>query len=168
MFRPNPGEQVFATPFACGPIAIGCLLAIWEKPIRRIGRRLLVHPAGLSLFPLILTAETFSNEPISSAGIVLLLVLFVARCVFHPQDIVGRFLNLAPMRFMGKLSYSLYLWQQLFVHHSFIPIFPLNVLGTAGLASASYFLLEKPFLKLRSSLRRKATAPRNVRCYGCA
>ena len=168
LFGLNPAVLTFAFPFVCGPIAIGCLLAIWEKPIRRIGRRLLVHPAGISLIPLILIADTFSVEPISSAGLDLLLVLFVARCVFHPQDIVGRFLNLALMTFIGKSSYSLYLWQQLFFHYSFIPMFPLNVIGTAGLASASHFLLEKPFLKLRSSLRRRATAPQNAQCYGCA
>jgi peptidoglycan/LPS O-acetylase OafA/YrhL len=168
MFGLNPAVLSFAFPFVCGPIAIGCLLAIWEKPIRRIGRRLFVHPAGISLIPLILIADTFSKEPISSAGLDLLLVLFVARCVLHPQDIVGRLLNLGPMRFIGKLSYSLYLWQQLFFHYSFIPMFPLNAIATGGLASASYFLLEKPFLKLRSSLRRKAAAPRDVQCLGCA
>jgi peptidoglycan/LPS O-acetylase OafA/YrhL len=72
------------------------------------------------------------------------------------------------MRSIGKLSYSLWLWQQLFFHFSFIPMFPLNVIGTAGLASASYFLLEKPFLKLRSSLRRKAAQRQNVECYSSA
>lgn len=168
MFGLNPAVLVFAFPFVCGPIAIGCLLAIWEEPIRRIGGRLFVHPAGLLLIPLILIAETFSREPIGSAGVDLLLVLFVARCVFNPEDIVGRFLNLGSMKFIGKLSYSLYLWQQLFFHFNFLPMFPLNVIGTTGLASASYFLLEKPFLKLRSSLRRKDAAPRNVESYGYA
>ena len=158
LFGLNPNVLSLASPFICGPIAIGCLLAIWEKPIRRIGRRLFAHPAGIALVPLILIADTFSNEPIGLAGLDLLLVLFVARCVFHPHDPVGRFLNLAPMMFIGKLSYSLYLWQQLFFHYSFIPMFPLNVIGTAGIASASYFLLEKPFLKLRSNLRRRGTA----------
>jgi peptidoglycan/LPS O-acetylase OafA/YrhL len=62
------------------------------------------------------------------------------------------------MTFIGKLSYSLYLWQQLFFHYSFIPMFPLNLIATVGLASVSYFLLEKPFLRLRSSLRRKGTS----------
>ena len=137
LFGLNPAVLAFAFPFVCGPIAIGCLLAIWEKPIRQIGRRLLAHPAGISLIPLILIADTFSIEPIRSAGLDLLLALFVARCVFHPQDIVGQFLNLGLMRFIGKLSYSLYLWQQLFFHYSFLPMFPLNVIGTAGLASAS-------------------------------
>ena len=168
LFGLNPALQGFAFPFVCGPIAIGCLLAIWETPIRRIGRRLFVHPAGITLIPAIMIASTFSREPIGAAGLDLLLAFFVARCVFHPQDTVGRFLNLKPMKFIGKLSYSLYLWQQLFFHYSFIPMFPLNVIATTGLASASYFLLEKPFLKLRSSLRRKDTEPRNVRCSGYA
>jgi peptidoglycan/LPS O-acetylase OafA/YrhL len=159
LFGLDPALRSLAFPFVCGPIAIGCLLALWERPIRRTFPRLFVHPAGNSVIPLILIADTFSNEPISSAGLDLLLVFFVARCVFHPQDIVGRFLNLGAMTFIGKLSYSLYLWQQLFFHYNFRSMFPLNVMATAGLASASYFLLEKPFLKLRSSLRRKAQEP---------
>ncbi len=168
LFGLNPAEQIFAFPFVCGPIAVGCLLAIWEEPIRRIGGRLWVHAAGISLIPLILIADTFSKEPMSSAALDLLLTLFVARCVFNPEDIVGRFLNLSPTKFIGKLSYSLYLWQELFFHFSFMPMFPLNVMGTAGLASASYFLLEKPFLRLRSGLRRKAPQPQNVECHSGA
>jgi len=167
LFGLDPAQQFFAFPFVCGPIAIGCLLAIWEEPIRRVGRRLFVHPAGIAVILLILIADTLSREPIGSAGLDLLLAFFVARCVFHPQDAVGRFLNLGLMRFIGKLSYSLYLWQQLFFHKSVIPVFPLNVIAMAGLANASYFLLERPFLKMRSSLRRKGTEPANVQCSAC-
>jgi peptidoglycan/LPS O-acetylase OafA/YrhL len=155
-------------PVCLCSIALGCLLAIWEKPIRRIGCRLFAHRAGISLIPLILIVDAFSRESISAAALDLLLVFFVARCVFHPHDVIGRFLSLRPMRFIGKLSYSLYLWQQLFFHYSFVPMFPLNVVATAGLANASYFLLEKPFLKLRSSLRRKASHPETLSVPACA
>lgn len=168
LFGLNPAVQVYASPFVCGSIAIGCLLAIWEKPIRRIGRRLFAHRAGILLVPIILLVDTFSKEPISATALDFLLVLFVARCVFHPHDNIGRFLNLPSMRFVGKLSYSLYLWQQLFFHFSFVPMFPMNVIGTAGLANASYFGLEKPFLKLRSSLRRKASDPEKMIVPVCA
>jgi len=152
----NPSVLSYAFPFVCDPIAIGCLLAMWEEPIRRVGRRLFVYPAGLAVIPLILIADTLSREPFGSAGVDVLLALFVARCVFQPQGAVGRFLNLGLMRFIGKLSYSLYLWQQLFTHKSLIPVFPLNLIAIVGLASASYFLLEKPFSRMRSSLRRKS------------
>jgi len=168
LFGLNPAVRGAAFPFVCGSIAIGCLLAIWEKPIRRIGCRLFAHRAGISLIPLILIVDTFSKEPISAAALDLLLVLFVARCVFHPHDVIGRFLNLGPMGFIGKLSYSLYLWQQLFFHYSFVPMFPLNIIATVGLANASYFLLEEPFLKLRSSLRRKVSDPETLSVPACA
>jgi len=46
--------------------------------------------------------------------------LFMALLVFFtvtdPGSLLGRFLELAPLRFIGRLSYSLYLWQQLYFH----------------------------------------------------
>jgi peptidoglycan/LPS O-acetylase OafA/YrhL len=55
------------------------------------------------------------------------------------------------MQFVGVTSYSLYLWQQLFLHPGatgFAQAFPQNV-GLAFLAAAaSYHLIEKPCLAL--------------------
>jgi hypothetical protein len=42
-----------------------------------------------------------------------------------------------------------------------------DVIGTAGLASPSYSLLEKPSLRLDSRLRKKKP-PQNVQRNGCA
>jgi peptidoglycan/LPS O-acetylase OafA/YrhL len=154
LFGLDPSVQHLAFPFVCGPIAIGCILAIWQEPIRRVGRRLFAHPAGLAVIPCILIADTLSREPIGSAGVDLLVAFLVARCVFQPHDAVGQFLNLGPTMFIGKLSYSLYLWQQLFFPPGLISAFPLNLIATVGLASVSYFLVEKPFLGIRASLRR--------------
>ena len=57
---------------------------------------------------------------------------------------------------MGVLSYSLYLWQQLFLDRhatSYVNAFPLNLVLAVSVALASYFLLEKPLLKFRRRLR---------------
>ena len=156
----NPAVRGVAFPFVRGSIAIGCLLAIWEKSIRRIGCRLFAHRAGISLIPLILIVDAFSRESISAAALDLLLVFFVARCVFHPHDVIGRFVSVRPMRFIGKLSYSLYLWQQLFFHYSFVPMFPLNVVATAGLANASYF--RKAFSEAALESTQEGVASRNA------
>jgi peptidoglycan/LPS O-acetylase OafA/YrhL len=68
---------------------------------------------------------------------------------------VGRFLNLPAISFIGVLSYSLYLWQQIFLNRgSTSPYcaFPLNIVLTAGMAMLSYLLIEAPFLRLRSGI----------------
>jgi peptidoglycan/LPS O-acetylase OafA/YrhL len=58
---------------------------------------------------------------------------------------------------VGRLSYSLYLWQQLFTTESYplwggLRVFPFNVIVSLVLAAVSYFLIEKPFLKLKDRI----------------
>ena len=63
-----------------------------------------------------------------------------------------RFLNLGPVRFVGKLSYSIYLWQQLFFSEKMMPLskFPINLVFIFLAACFSYFIVEKPFLRLKA------------------
>jgi peptidoglycan/LPS O-acetylase OafA/YrhL len=71
-----------------------------------------------------------------------------------PKTTFGRFLNASPVVFIGILSYSLYIWQQFFCvefrHHGrWWSSFPTNALLSFAVAIASYYLIEKPFLRLR-------------------
>lgn len=70
------------------------------------------------------------------------------------------FLNLPVMNYIGKLSYSLYLWQQLFFSPRLgqLSHFPLNILLIVICALFSYRFIEKPFLKLKDGF---VTAGRN-------
>ena len=81
----------------------------------------------------------------------------------RPRGLGGRVLNWGPICHIGAISYSLYLYQQLFLA-------PLNttILGTPGLnvlfallaAEASFHLVERPFLRLRDRKKRaKALTP---------
>jgi peptidoglycan/LPS O-acetylase OafA/YrhL len=64
-------------------------------------------------------------------------------------------LNAKPIAWLGKVSYSLYLWQQLFVYgkHPRAWYGPLLALG---MASISYYLVERPALRLREKRPSKA------------
>ena len=65
------------------------------------------------------------------------------------------FLDWAPLVWVGKLSYSLYLWQEVFCFQStllFVGAFPLNVVASLAVACASYYGLEKPTLRLRDRI----------------
>jgi peptidoglycan/LPS O-acetylase OafA/YrhL len=97
------------------------------------------------------------NFPVMNIGI----ALIIDRCVRFPSDLVGRILNWRPIAFVGVLSYSTYLWQQVFLNRlSNSPAcwFPINLMLTAGAALASYYLIEKPCLDLRKRIER-AWAP---------
>lgn len=86
-----------------------------------------------------------------------LLAVFVAWAVRNPDHVVGRLLNTRIVRVIGVGSYSLYLWQQLVF---FGP--PERATSASGLvarlviaglcAAASYFIVERPALQLRSRL----------------
>ncbi len=76
---------------------------------------------------------------------------------------VGRVLELRPLKYLGLLSYSLYLAQQVFLTHGAPPIlglgletFPLSWVATIGLAAANYHWFEEP---MRHRIRR-ALLPR--------
>ncbi len=79
-----------------------------------------------------------------ACGVVLLCVTTVPGCW------LGRLLNLKSMRHLGIISYSLYLWQQLFTGAN--TFFPLNLVVIFLCAECSYWLIERPSLKLRNVL----------------
>jgi peptidoglycan/LPS O-acetylase OafA/YrhL len=60
------------------------------------------------------------------------------------------FLNTKFMNYLGKLSYSLYIWQQLFFSGRIgvCGNFPLNLFLIFFVANLSYHFIEMPFLRL--------------------
>jgi peptidoglycan/LPS O-acetylase OafA/YrhL len=84
------------------------------------------------------------------------LAILVHRSVFCAEDRVGRVLNWKPFASIGVLSYSIYVWQQIFLNrysNSWWTAFPENLALSIAAALASYVLLEKPFLRLRARFR---------------
>jgi len=73
-------------------------------------------------------------------------------------------LNSRPFVFVGLLSYSIYLWQQLFLNRyatSLPTSFPLNLSLALAAALASYYLVERPSLRFRQRVER-ALLPRRT------
>jgi peptidoglycan/LPS O-acetylase OafA/YrhL len=81
------------------------------------------------------------------------------------DSVAGKILNAAPVIWLGRVSYSLYLWQQLFLTVKGEPLdrFPANV-GLAFLCAAlSYYLIEQPAIRLgRAVISRGSLAPVHV------
>lgn len=125
--------------------------AFWDV-FRRIG---LFWPLIIALIFTLLT-WTPDNAP-KVLALTLLTPLMVLSSVLHPDSILGRFLEWSPLRYIGRISYSLYIWQMLFfVGHDvqpavtlgFLQSAPFNYLATFLCAIASYTLLEKPAIHL--------------------
>ncbi len=82
----------------------------------------------------------------------LVIGLLIAHVILNDKTTLGRTLNNPAVVHVGVISYSLYLWQQLFLkttNTTFTGIFPLNIVCALLAAELSYYLLEKPFLSLR-------------------
>lgn len=89
--------------------------------------------------------------------------------VLHPTTPFSRALELAPLRWVGRISYSLYLWQQLFVMGSmkvsrpfpmgWLQELPLNVAAAFACAVASYYLIERPMIRLGQRANAALVAP---------
>jgi peptidoglycan/LPS O-acetylase OafA/YrhL len=86
------------------------------------------------------------------------LALVITAAVSFPGTVLFRFLNWRPLVFVGVLSYSLYVWNNLFLNaggHWLVNRFPLNFVCVGGMALASHFLVERPFLKLKDHLHKR-------------
>src|SRR5260370_28145551 len=87
---------------------------------------------------------------------------FLLWCVRNPTSAVGRFLNSRPIAHIGVLSYSIYIWQTLFLNRSNLTLFgpslkrlytfPFSWLVILIVAELSYILVERPSLRLRNHL----------------
>ena len=76
-----------------------------------------------------------------------------------PQARLTRVLSLRPLVFLGEISYGIYLWHEA-IHHvlfnegvlssSYVPGFLEIAMCTIALATGTYYLVEKPALRLKN------------------
>ena len=95
------------------------------------------------------------NPPLQMAWESVLVPVILAGTVLNPTMLFSRILEMSAIRWIGRISYSLYIWQQLFLVRPGIPLpfgrlqeWPLNILAVFICASASYYLLEQPLVAL--------------------
>lgn len=94
---------------------------------------------------------------ILSGNVILFANLYVlSYFLLFPDSKIGQFLENKVLVYVGKLSYSLYVWQQLFLsstefwlQYKSLTLFPLNYLLIICCALVSYHFIEMPFLKLK-------------------
>lgn len=154
-------------PFACCSIAMGSLLAIWAPEARSFivsskllssGRSLVFALSLIALAGVILNHSAAQGDALQIVQNALL-TFSVAWLVFIPTGWAGRALNSAPFVVVGKLSYSVYLWQELFLYKGSgkgILVLALAYALTFAAASVSYWGLEVRFLGLRKKYRNAA------------
>jgi peptidoglycan/LPS O-acetylase OafA/YrhL len=152
-------------------IAIGCVLAGIRPWLHRsaVYMRALASPAFAAVPLLVIAANLLHDHPVVYFTAALFIVNIgvaacVDWCVTFSEGRVGRLLNAAPVVFVGMMSYSLYLWQQIFLNRASateFSRFPLNLGLAIAAALASYYLVERPSLRLRRRIeKRRVFLPR--------
>jgi peptidoglycan/LPS O-acetylase OafA/YrhL len=153
-------------------IMFGCAMALLWKETRfnRLTEKLL-HPAlfSFSILYIVILSPFLSARfdarydwtigyTLRGALISIVLLYVVRKSISFP----GRLLNLGPIRHIGVISYSLYLWQQMFTGpHT--RLFPLNLMAIGASAELSYWLIERPSFRLRDRIEKMLawTSPRS-------
>lgn len=146
-------------------IAIGCLFALYKNEILNVlGKHLrwlfYTSLVLLVIIPYVPELTKVLHLDIIIIGFIgtdktlgnLLIALILIHSVFGGQTLWYNFLNLKWMNYIGMLSYSIYLWQQFFIYESpyWYNQYPFNLIYIAVAALLSYYLIEKPFLKLKT------------------
>ncbi len=135
-------------------LATGCLLAMFSDRIPEIPWKAAAPMTiALALIPLY-DANTRLRTVVALFVLSPLLNLSIAGILLHVVRRPYRVLNLAPVVWLGNISYSLYLWQQPFFDRA-APV-RYGVLWALGLACVSYYAVERPMLRRRE--RRAANA----------
>jgi peptidoglycan/LPS O-acetylase OafA/YrhL len=146
----------------------GCALAIIiAKPknfisnaVAKHGNLLLCTAIFVFILGLLLEATVHGyglTVDFSISGVVVAAI--IAYLLMHPSSAFTRALSYAPITWLGRISYSLYLWQQPFFNpldQSMLARFPFDIIAALLLATASYYGIEKPFIAWGS--RRKIAA----------
>jgi peptidoglycan/LPS O-acetylase OafA/YrhL len=148
-------------------ILIGCLGALIEKTnffkekiLRIISNNGLICFFAIFLFiisPFLwLYLRRSYSMPIGNEINSICIILLLFWCV-NIQSKVSDFLNSKVLIQIGLLSYSIYIWQQLFMNgktHFWFNKFPLNIFLALIVAVISYYLVEKPILRLKKRFTR--------------
>lgn len=173
-----------ASPFRTEAAAIGILIAAiaaillfrspvrawcqsWLHPYVALGLAVVVWLGSYKLpaFSWFFYFATLSSYP-----------LVIVSTLLHPSNLIGKVLEWSPLRFVGRISYSLYLWQMMFFGFGYgVPVPNSRLLFhvqtsllrypvTFAASLFSYYLIEKPMVKLGHRLAKSVVPgrPRRV------
>ena len=174
-FRQNPDPWIIGismlTPTRFDSIAIGCCLALLATSERfapclrlspRTSRCLFVIAVGLfvSLAAVSLSFSQFKavnyyNLILGPSVMSVIMAVLIWSAANSQGGLSNFILNSRPLQAIGILSYSLYLWQQLFLNPDrtgWAFTWPVNVVLAFLVAGLSYVCIESPFLRLKNRL----------------
>lgn len=110
----------------------------------------------------VLGLAIFYYSQMTSVIVAALIPMLLAGTMTNPQWPISRVLDLAPVAWLGRISYSLYLWQQLFLVPGWLhpdkwwQQWPANLPVALGIAVASHYFIERPLIRVGRNLAARA------------
>ncbi len=153
----NHSDVLRQTELRMDYIMMGCVLALAVGFYPWAGRLLQRLSSPLWLFLLVcllgLSTVNLSMDPRSFQAACI--TLLVCASAHSTSRTVGFLLGNSAIRYLGRISYSLYIWQQLVFffgldlgRYRSPSLLPLKLLFVGLLAVASYYCIERPFIRL--------------------
>lgn len=158
----HPSLQTFGwlvdlrTDVKIGGILIGSVAALaLQRPRLRAAAVRWIHPWAVVLYAaLVYTFFDFHLRRFQYQVSMTTYPLLLVASTLHPESPIGRLLELPAVRFIGRISYSLYIWQQFWMYPPYwAPELPmhhhpyLSILCTFACGVASYYLVEQPVIR---------------------
>ena len=159
----------YSTARYADSLAIGCLGAFAYRRYRNLLARTPWWTLGAALILFALAAAASGRVGSGEALLPLIqaIAVLVAICVTleRRSGVVYWILNRRAVAWVGVLSYSLYVWQELFVSWSAgprlsaLPVYDWRIwwIPAVACACASYYFVERPILRIRDRYRRVAS-----------
>jgi peptidoglycan/LPS O-acetylase OafA/YrhL len=152
-------------------LLLGCLLAVlptaspalWQRAQRLAAARVTVPAALLAVVASSALTRRFGGYWELPFGLTVITlacgVLLLAAVIRESSTLFSRVLGWPALTWIGLISFSLYLWQQVFLAPGDIalPVIgatPFAVPAAFATATLSYLLVERPFLRLKDGLSR--------------
>jgi len=152
------------TDMVAGGILLGCVfaLALRRPQLLEIAKSYLRPWVALLYTAIVFARLELHHSRSDHALIISVYPVLITATMLHPRALTSRILELPPLKFVGKISYSLYLWQELFFFYAQAPApgsFRSHTIlcwGAAfGCAIASYYLIETPLIRYGHRKARK-------------
>ena len=167
----NPSTNIAATDCRLFSLIIGALagmVSYWKMyPREFFSSKYSDVLAAASAIAAVVLASQFSLDSSPTFRVLpwfaLSVAVFTVWCANRNRSVVHRPLTFPPLVWIGQVSYGLYLWHHFFVVFVRDQLWSLSMKLSVGIAAslivtaASYYLLERPFLRLKD--RFKFTSP---------
>ncbi len=167
MVKSDASAAFYLLPSRAWELLLGGLLAVDAVPRLRV--RALREVGGILGLGLILFAVKFYSPQTPFPGWAALAPCLGAALVLQAgrdgSSLVGRVLGLAPMRWLGLISYSLYLWHwpvivfaRIGLYLAITPVVQIGIVALSlALATLSWAFVERPFQQARSRIPRRVS-----------